>query len=268
MNQSGLLIVVFDMSRFLYRCLQSRWPREALFSFFVLHLIGCATTREWSSVVNQPQTPLAPVSVSPMSAELEFDALADGQRLKLDGVWVSQGPDRFRLELRSPTGGAIFAMATDGQQITCYDARANRFFVGAALPRSFDLLLPMAPMKLEASQWLELLMGAMKPPEQARYQLASDGGFRAEFSQGENEIRTTFDSRGYVETVEVLAEQGDVKVTYGKRDAQGRSLETLIEDANGAYRMRMRLRDIRESSGFRDKIFSVRQPSAAEKIAL
>ena len=203
-----------------------------------------------------------------MSAELEFDALADGQRLKLDGVWVSQGPDRFRLELRAPTGGAVFAIDTDGEEITCYDARAGRFFVGAALPRSFDLLLPMAPMTLEASQWLKLLLGAMKPSDDAEYELADDGTFRAQFRQGQNEIRTTYDSRGYVETVEVLGGKGNVKVTYGKRDAQGRSLETLIDDANGDYRMRMRLRDIRESDGFRDKIFKIREPSGAEKISL
>ena len=36
---------------------------------------------------------------------VEFDAIADGQRLKLDGVWVSEGPDRFRLScVRQPAG--------------------------------------------------------------------------------------------------------------------------------------------------------------------
>ena len=52
-----------------------------------------------------------------MSAELEFDAIADGQRLKLDGVWVSEGPDRFRLELRAPTGGVVFSVATNGRKL-------------------------------------------------------------------------------------------------------------------------------------------------------
>ena len=58
---------------------------------------GCSTTRTWSPAVTLPFESLAPVSVSAMSAELEFDAIADGQRLKLDGVWVSEGPDRFQI---------------------------------------------------------------------------------------------------------------------------------------------------------------------------
>ena len=66
---------------------------------------GCSTTRTWSPAVTLPFESLAPVSVSAMSAELEFDAIADGQRLKLDGVWVSEGPDRFRLScVHQPVG--------------------------------------------------------------------------------------------------------------------------------------------------------------------
>ena len=44
-----------------------------------------------------------------------------------------------------------------------------------------------------------------------------------------------------------------MEVTYGKRDADGRLLETLIKDSEGKHRMRMRLRDIRRVETFRIK---------------
>ena len=133
--------------------------RSLRFVVLTVLISGCSTTRTWVPAMTLPFESLAPVSVSAMSAELEFDAIADGQRLKLDGVWVSEGPDRFRLELRAPTGGVVFSVATNGQEITCYDARAALFFQGEATPRSFDLLLPMAPLALEGRQWLALLLG-------------------------------------------------------------------------------------------------------------
>ena len=64
-------------------------------------------------------------------------------------------------------------MATNGQEITCYDARAALFFQGEAT-LSFDLLLPMAPLALEGRQWLALLLGAFHPPRDALYERADD----------------------------------------------------------------------------------------------
>ena len=229
---------------------------------------GCSTTRTWSPAMTLPFESLAPVSVSAMSAELEFDAIANGKRLKLDGVWVSEGPDRFRLELRAPTGGVVFSVATNGQEITCYDARAALFFQGEATPRSFDLLLPMAPLALEGTQWLALLLGAFHPPTDALYEQADDGSVRARFKQGANEVEALFGADTFLQTLRILGAEGAVEVTYGKRDADGRSLETLIEDSEGKHRMRMRLRDIRRVESFPDKVFKIRLPQGVEKIAL
>lgn len=229
---------------------------------------GCSTTRTWVPAITLPFESLAPVSVSAMSAELEFDAIADGQRLKLDGVWVSEGPDRFRLELRAPTGGVVFSVATNGQEITCYDARAALFFQGEATPRSFDLLLPMAPLALEGRQWLALLLGAFHPPRDALYERADDRSVRARFKQGANDVEALFGSDAFLQTLRILGAEGAVEVTYGKRDNDGRSLETLIEDSEGKHRMRMRLRDIRGAETFPDKVFKIRLPQGVEKIAL
>ena len=243
-------------------------PLFFLAIFSLWQASGCTASRQWSSMTTAPEQAWAPVSLSPMSAELEFDAIVDGQRLKLDGVWVSQGPDRFRLELRAPTGGVIFVVATNGNEITCYDARAQRFFFGEASPKSFDLLLPVAPLSLEAPEWLALLLGALIPPSDALYDQADDGSLRARFLQGHNEIRAIFDSEAYLERIRILGDEGIVEVTYGKRDSKGRSLETIIDGLDGTYRMRMRLRDLRETDSFPDKVFKIREPVGIEKIFL
>ena len=131
-----------------------------------------------------------------MSAELEFDAIADGQRLKSsDGVWVSEGPDRFQVRVTcDQPGGVVFSVATNGQEITGYDARAALFCrQGEATPRSFDLLLPMAPLALEGTQWLALLGGAFHPPTDAlmsrRMMMCGPA-----FKQGSNEVEAIFGS--------------------------------------------------------------------------
>ena len=77
-----------------------------------------------------------------------------------------------------------------------------------------------------------------------------------------------FDSNAFLQTLRILGAEGAVEVTYGKRDAEGRSLETLIEDSDGKHRMRMRLRDIRRAETFPDKVFKIRLPQGVEKIAL
>ena len=77
-----------------------------------------------------------------------------------------------------------------------------------------------------------------------------------------------FGSDTFLQTLRILGAEGAVEVTYGKRDADGRSLETLIEDSEGKHRMRMRLRDIRRVETFPDKVFKIRLPQGVEQIAL
>ena len=69
-----------------------------------------------------------------------------------------------------------------------------------------------------------------------------------------------------MQTLRILGAEGAVEVTYGKRDNDGRSLETLIEDSEGKHRMRMRLRDIRGAETFPDKVFKIRLPQGVEKL--
>ena len=88
------------------------------------------------------------------------------------------------------------------------------------------------------------------------------------FKQGANDVEALFGSDAFLQTLRILGAEGAVEVTYGKRDNDGRSLETLIEDSEGKHRMRMRLRDIRGAETFPDKVFKIRLPQGVEKIAL
>jgi outer membrane lipoprotein-sorting protein len=235
----------------------------------VLMLSGCSSSRQWSPLAGFPSGDLAPVRTSAMSAELEFDAIVEAQRLRLDGVWVSEGPDKFRLELRAPTGGVVFSIATNGEEITCYDARAGKYFFGRASPRGFDLLLPIAPLSLEGQQWLTLLLGGFMPPPDASFEQADDGSIRGRFIQGVTQVSATFDSDRYLREIRLgSGSPNEVVVSYGKRDIHGRSVETSIEDIGGHHRMRMKLRDIEEVSTFPSKVFRIKQPKSAEAIPL
>lgn len=235
----------------------------------VIALSACTSTLTWEPLAGPHSLELGDVSTAPMSAELEFDAIVDTERLRLDGVWVSEGPDRFRLELRAPTGGVIFAVATDGDEITCYDARAGKYFVGSANAKTFDLLLPVAPLSLTSEQWLSLLLGAFNPPKDATYERSGNGSLRARFRQGSNQVSAVFDPKGFLAELNIgHGEANHVTVGYSRRDGRGRSLQTLIEDSSGAHRMRMRLHDLREAEGFSKNVFRIKQPRNVETISL
>ena len=250
------------------------WLRRNALAFIGSALLsalvtGCSSSRQWSPLAGQPNGHLAEVLTTAMSAELEFDAIVEAQRLRLDGVWISEGPDKFRLELRAPTGGVVFSIATNGAEITCYDARAGKYFVGLASARSFDLLLPIAPLSLEGRQWLTLLLGGFTPPPGASVEKANDGSIRSHFTQGASDVSALFGSEGYLDELRLSSGgTNEVLVSYGKRDKKGRSLETSIEDTSGNHRMRMRLRDVEDVSGFPSKLFKIKQPGSAEVIPL
>ena len=90
---------------------------------------------------------------------------------------------------------------------------------------------------------------------------------RARFKQGANEVEALFGADVFANASYSWG-RGGGEVTYGKRDADGRSLETLIEDSEGKHRMRMRLRDIRRVESFPDKVFKIRLPQGVEKMPL
>ena len=266
MNELGTLNVESAMKRKWRGANALAWL--ACLNLCTLLSIGCTTTRTWVDISRSAMPSSAHISKEPFSAELEFDTFAEGERLKLDGVWASSRDNQFRIDLRAPTGGVVFSFATDGHRLSCYDARAGRYFEGAALPRSFDLLLPMAPLELDASQWLELLLGNLQIPDDSVFGRADDGTFRAVFRQGEHWVEALLDEDGLLSKVTIAPEAPKAVVSYGDRDLAGRSIETLIEDSEGRYRMRMRLRDIRVVEQFRDTVFRIRAPKGVERIAL
>ena len=266
LNQRRVLGVAWAMDMKVQ--IGSTWsPVKALTLISVL-LSGCSASRNWVEISRSLMPPNPTITKSSFSAEMEFDTFVEGERLKLDGVWASSTENQFRIDLRSPTGGVVFSLATDGQRLTCYDARAARYFEGAALPRSFDLLLPMAPLNLEGSQWLNLLLGSLDIPVDSHFAQADDGMFRARFQQGAHVVEALVNASGILTQVTIDPDAPAAFVSYGSRDSSGRSTETLIEDPKGRYRMRMRLRDVREVEKFSDRVFQIKVPAGVERVGL
>src|SRR5689334_3956336 len=83
-----------------------------------------------------------------VSAEAKLDYIGPGGRLRGNVLYLTEVPERIRLDLFSPFGAVLSTLTSDGQRFSLLDPRAKRFFYGPAnacnLARFTQVSLPPA----------------------------------------------------------------------------------------------------------------------------
>ena len=101
----------------------------------------------------------------------DLRALADvvvqkgGERQRLTGALLVQGPDSMRLEALSPFGQPYYLVVVHAGQLTVYDAAKNEALVGPATAETISRVLGLP---LEAGDLVAVLAGRAAPPSDLR----------------------------------------------------------------------------------------------------
>ena len=84
-------------------------------------------------------------AIQTQRTETKVDLLADkDQRVKLGVTFLTQAPNRLRMEAEGPFSTAVASLASDGADFQFLDIRNNRFLAGPAQPCSIARLIRVA----------------------------------------------------------------------------------------------------------------------------
>lgn len=90
---------------------------------------------------------------------------------------VLQRPNQFRLTVLGPHGPPVLAAACDGAQLTSLEVASKTFRTQPATPAGIAHFLGGLELGLSAEDWLQLLLGEMAVPDDARARsLGGQGG--------------------------------------------------------------------------------------------
>lgn len=101
----------------------------------------------------------------------DLRALADvavqkgGERQRLTGALLVQGPDSLRLEALSPFGQPYYLVVVHAGQLTAYDAAKNEALVG---PATAETIARVLGLPLEAGDLVAVLAGRVLQPKDLR----------------------------------------------------------------------------------------------------
>ena len=127
--------------------------------------MGCPSTHRKPAGFNDDPTEIlshlarCPATMLAVSGVLQTDTWKDGQRIKLDQLFVRSAEGNLRIDTLSPVGQPLSTLVYDGGRLLVFDQSAGVFYVGSAtreVIRKF-LLVDIEPAALS------ILLGGCLP---------------------------------------------------------------------------------------------------------